>query len=162
VNLKNVISRGAESDITGRHSVNKLLIDWEVAYVYTRSFNSESASENDKTQGKQLVYVPMHCFTAGTGADYRHFSAGFDLQYTSERYTTSDNYYSLPSYCLASVYLGKTFRFRRSGNFELVFSVNNVTDTRYSDVANFPQPGRSAEATLRYSSPNLGGKKQHN
>jgi vitamin B12 transporter len=151
-NVKRVLSRGAT---VGVHLQSKkdmndrgFIASGNISYSYTKTTSLDAVSTNDNSQGKQLIYVPLHNFTATFTLQYRRFYIRCIHSHTGERYTTTDNSQSLKAYYLTHLEAGKDFFF--SGQqIGLSFRVNNLANMQYQAVADRPMTGRSFEGTVR-------------
>ena len=143
INLERIFSRGAELSLQ-RHW------EWGNGYLkstalgsYTRSTMDKERFEGDKALDKQLVYVPEWSFKGSLQAKKGLFLGGITGQWNDKRYTTFDHSGTvLPEFGTLSAHLGITYSF---GEWRLRTTVkaNNLTGADYSEVQNYPMPGRN-------------------
>lgn len=151
-NVKQVLSRGVNMSIKLQNKVRLsdkgFVVVFYSGYSYTNTISLDAISSNDNSQNKQLIYVPLHNFSASLQVQYRHFYIRSIHSYTGIRYTTTDDSQSLSGYYLTHLELGKDFYFN-SQQIGLSFRINNITESQYQVVDQRPMPGRSYEMTVR-------------
>jgi len=151
-NVKRVLSRGVNMSVKLQNKVllsdKGFIVVFYTGYSYTNTISLDAISSNDNSQNKQLIYVPLHNFSASLQLQYRHFYVRSIHNYTGVRYTTTDNSQALSGYYLTHLELGKDFYFH-SQQIGLSFRINNITDCQYQVVDQRPMPGRSYEMTVR-------------
>ena len=154
VNFKRVFSRGVAVDLHISNASNKnskkFLVFGTISYTFTKTTNLSSSSAFDQSKGKQLIYVPLHRVVASMQLEYKKFYIRTVNNYQSKVYTATDNSQSLKGYFTSNLEIGKTFLMKQN-EFGVSFAVLNISNTNYQSVAQRPLPGRSFEATLRYS-----------
>jgi iron complex outermembrane receptor protein len=151
-NVRRVLSRGTT---IGLHLQSKkdmmdkgFIASGTISYSYTKTTSLDAVSANDNSQGKQLIYVPLHNFTANIRFQYRHFYILCAHSHTGERFTSTDNSQSLKAYYLTHLEAGKDF-YLSGQQIGLSFRVSNIANMQYQAVADRPMPGRSFEGTVR-------------
>lgn len=152
-NLRRVFSRGVESNLHLTNSTGdnprRFVVHFNCSYSYTRTTNLDTQSEFDMSQGKQLIYVPLHQIVAGMQFQYRRFYLRSVNRFTDRVFTSTDNSQSLTGYFIADAELGKDFMLPHL-ELGLSFRMNNIGNASYQVVAQRPMPGRNYEATLRF------------
>lgn len=138
-NVAKVWSRGLEStlDIAYQKSDFKLRLNGAATYVF--STNRRARSANDNSVNKQLIYVPKFTSFFRISAHYKNFSLAFRHQYNSERFTSTDNFQSLPAFQLGSIIAGYDLVTPHS-TFRIFFEANNIWNEEYQAIRNRPMP----------------------
>ncbi|SDJ95988.1 iron complex outermembrane recepter protein [Catalinimonas alkaloidigena] len=147
VNVRRVWSRGLEAE----GALQRAWGDWQAklsgSYHYTRSTNRNATSESDYSQGKQLIYVPLHQASGQFRVDYRAWKLGGLYQFTGYRYITSDNSAFLPGYGTSHVWASWAWRYH-SLRGHVSGRIDNLWNQAYEVVEARPMPGRSAQLGL--------------
>ena len=149
-NLKNVVSKGMELSVNASGKIGKLSWSYSLQYAYTSAENVEAISENDQSVGKQLIYVPENSVNQLVGFGIFGFDLNYTLNYTGDRFTTSDNSRYLPAFTTQDLSLGKSLAIKKSV-FNLQFNINNFTDKQYQVIAWQPMPGRNYSISIKYA-----------
>ena len=151
-NVKRVLSRGATVNIHLQSIADmkskRFIASGYISYSYTNTISLDAVAVNDNSKGKQLIYVPLHNFTASIRLQYYRFYISCMHSHTGERYITTDDSQSLKAYYLTHLEAGKDFYFAGQ-QISVSFRVNNVANIQYQMVADRPMAGRSYEATVR-------------
>ncbi len=111
--------------------------DLSFSYNYTINNNKDSIYYQ-----KRIIYVPLYKWAFNSWIMYREeveFNLGF--RSISERFKTEDNTSWLSAYKLMDLYIRIYF---------LYFSVENIFDISYEDIAGYPQKGRIYKAGLKF------------
>ena len=102
--------------------------------------------------GKQLIYIPLHTLTGTAYIGKGDWSLNVQGFYNSERFITFDHsgrpfppYFLINSTLSGRISIGKI-------QSNLLFQVNNLTDTVYPSVRKNAMPGRSFSVGLVFSS----------
>ncbi len=148
-NLKNVISKGLEAMVNANGTFAKFDWTYSLQYAFTSARNMKPVSEGDHAVNKQLIYVPEHSLNQNIGVGFGGFRLNYTLNFTGERFTTSDNSRYLPSFILHDIFVGKTLKIGKS-TFHLQLMVNNLMDTQYQVIAWQPMPGRNFSFSVKY------------
>jgi iron complex outermembrane receptor protein len=141
-NINRVKTTGLEENISMTYSVNKILVQLNGAYSFTKATTVVSYLNEDVAIGKQLMYVPEHQVNSSLRFYYRSFYSSWELNMTSNRYTTSSNTVFLPGYLLNNLITGLKIPFHKTA-IDLNFSINNLFDVNYQSIVLYPMPGRS-------------------
>ena len=88
-NIKSVNTSGLESSLSLNYSSGKFNSSLNSNYSYTRATTSESATPNDASIGKQLIYIPLHQANASLSVNYRMFYASWIID--CDRKTVPDS-----------------------------------------------------------------------
>jgi len=146
-NIAEVNSFGAEADARIEFRSLRTTLSLGFKYSLNRAVSLASGSEDDATTGKQLAYVPLHKANADMKLTYSNFSLKWFAGISGLRYTTADNSSYIPGYIINNISAG--YSVQLSG-FVIgsTFTVNNVFDTDYEQVAYYPMPGRNYMLSL--------------
>lgn len=151
-NLKRVVSRGMTVEVKMQSvkdlSTRAFAISGGGSYTYTNTVTLDAISANDNSQGKQLIYVPLHNFIASVRVQYRRFYLRATQTYTGLRYVATDNSQALNPYILTHIEVGKDL-YLKDQRISLSFRINNIANQQYQLVSQRPMPGRSFEGTLK-------------
>jgi vitamin B12 transporter len=150
-NIKQVWSRGVELDMNIGYMFKRFNLTYHGMVNYVLSTNRETATANDVSVGKQLIYVPRITHQHQVLAAFHSWHLGILQNYIGLRFTTTDNLDWLDDYALTSVVAGKQFRIRA---FVLVLTAQcyNLWNTSYQAIADRPMPGRNflLNTTLKF------------
>ncbi|MGB0888402.1 MAG: TonB-dependent receptor domain-containing protein [Vicingaceae bacterium] len=142
-NLKEVENKGIESSLTLSKSFNKLKIKNKLSYAYTKSTNKKSKNNTDNSLNKQLIYVPLHKLNYMLLINYKSFGINYNYNYTSSRFTTSDNNWYLPANFISNIAINKRFKINSKADATGSFSINNLLNQQYQSIAWRGMPGRN-------------------
>lgn len=148
-NIRKVFSRGVEASAEGSYTANGLKISLNGNYAFTRTTNEEPDLEGDASEGRQLIYIPVHKANAMLNASYHGFYACYTWSYTGERFTNSSNEatrHTLPAYDLHNVSVGKTFF-----GFDVQLRVDNLFGKDYQAILWRAMPRRNYNILIKYS-----------
>ncbi|MEO7977433.1 TonB-dependent receptor [Flavobacterium sp.] len=140
VNTDKVSIYGAEALLGWQKNVNKHTFDFSGTYAYTVSL--------DDTTNKQLFYVPYHKLTGSLSYYYKKLSAYYQIMYTGEIFTTSDNNpkYILDAYNVSNV--GIDYNFSKKKICKIGFKVANLWNEKYEALPSRFMPGRNLSIYL--------------
>lgn len=149
-NIQSVWARGL--DITGNtHVLHSLKNELNIRYkaAWTKSTNRDKTSANDRSQGKQLIYIPE--FTAAYFLDLRRkeYALSFSQNFSSRIFTSRDNSSYLDGYTLLDLSLSKQFK-RDKSLWTLALDLRNLMDKDYKLSLGWPMPGRGIYLKLNY------------
>lgn len=148
-NLKEVETKGIEVNTEWEHleaKVSKVLV---LNYSYTSSINYEKEHEFDESNGKQLIYIPLHKGNIAFNSSYKTYSISINQQFIGERFISSDNEERLPSYQLLDISIAKLLVFQ-SNQVSLTFGVKNLLNAEYQAIEWRPMPNRNYFIKLNY------------
>jgi len=117
-------------------------------YALNRAINQTNISENDRSEGKQLPYTPVHKYQM-TGRVIKDKLSGFiNTQYISERFIGTDNVGTVAPYQLWN--LGSNYEWRLFAKIEgrIGFHMNNIFNTEYEVLRLRAMPGRNYQINL--------------
>lgn len=155
VNLEGVNSLGAEFDAKIEIKSGLSLFSVNMAYSFNRVVNLEKNSDNDATQGKQLIYVPVHKANSEIRYSIINYTIRWFTGFTGLRYTAADNSEYLPGYIVNDLEVSYSNKWAKHG-LRASLSVNNIFDRNYEQIAFYPMPGRNYRISLNF---NIGNRK---
>ncbi len=142
-NVKKVFSRGVSSHLLINYS-SKINAKFYLNYSYTKTTNLQSYSDDDKSVGKQLIYIPVNLINFSLFLNYKKLFLDIDYSFVDKRYTSTSNYseFVLLPYSLVDLSASKVFIFK---NLQIKFSlgINNLLNKQYQVVLYRPMPGRN-------------------
>ncbi len=141
-NVSSVNVTGIEGRLGTELPVNEWNINTYINYAFTRSVVASSDLPDDPSQGKQLIYTPLHLLNLNTNAGWRFVRAGITAAYESRRFTNSDNSEWLPDSFLADANLGAVLKIRKS-LITVDLKVSNIFNTSAESVQYYPMPLRT-------------------
>ena len=143
-NVSEVFARGLELHL--KASYRYALWNFTVTgnYVYSHTTDESECAQQYDSDGKQLIYIPLHHANAFAEARWKTWNLNYTFEFTGERKTSmnDDDFfaYKLPCYMLHHITLGKQLN-----KFRLELRINNITDEEYQTVLWRAMPGRSYE-----------------
>ncbi|MDK2978649.1 MAG: vitamin transporter [Bacteroidales bacterium] len=147
-NVQKVWSRGMESSLNYCFTLNKLQLQFNASYNYTKTTNEA----NNQLNNKQLIYVPLHQYHWGLWAKYKMFDIKYNESYTGKRYTSENNQQQVDAFTVGDLHLGMRFDTKIITG-KLTFSVHNIWNTSYQVMAWYPMPLRnySIQLTINFN-----------
>ncbi len=151
-NVRSVNVTGAEVRAGTEVAVSKWKIKGYLNYGLTRSVNAGSDIPNDRSEGSQLAYMPLHHLNMNIDARWSVFSGGMTTVAEGRRYTTADNSEWLPASFIADLYLGSSIMTGVT-MIRIDLRLNNVLNARSESIRNYPLPLRyfNIRLTLTWS-----------
>lgn len=107
----------------------------EMNYGYTCS--------TDLDLNKQLIYVPRHKATASLAYVVRNWRMQYQFMLNGQVYTTTDNSQSIEGYNLSNFKVSYRWKLWEQVETNVQFSVNNIFNESYQNVAFRPMPNRN-------------------
>ena len=148
-NVSEVFARGVELHIKANYRYALWNFSISGNYVYSRTTDESEYAQQYDSDGKQLIYIPLHHANAFAEARWKTWNMNYTFEFTGERKTSmNDNdffAYQLPCYALHHISLGKQLN-----KFRLEFRINNLTNKEYQTVLWRAMPGRSCEIYLEF------------
>ncbi|MDD4374662.1 MAG: TonB-dependent receptor plug domain-containing protein [Bacteroidales bacterium] len=148
-NVSRVFARGAELFLKAGFSHGKLKHMLQLNYAFTRTTDESPLAQYDNTQGRQLIYIPMHHANAHYQLYFKKWQFTYTVVYTGERNTSlnENEFYgfALPAYTLHHCSLLKTWR-----HLSASFQMNNIFDKDYQAIRWRAMPGRNFAISLSY------------
>ena len=115
-------------------------------YTYTRATYEEGAQA--LSQGKQLIYVPLHNARLSVWGVYKKWSLRGQHSWVSKQFTTRDQSRELPGYQLSRGEMGYSLS-TNHWSINIQLQVENIWNTAYQVVAWRPMPGRSIQLNIQ-------------
>lgn len=140
INIADASQYGVELSLEANHSWGNNHVLWNNQYGYTKSVNNET--------NYQLTYVPEHNINSNLAYCYKKWSAQYQFLYTGIVYTTNDNSESLDDYIVNNMRLEYKLKLTTIAEIRLGFSVNNIFNKAYENVAFRPMPNRNYQLEL--------------
>jgi outer membrane receptor protein involved in Fe transport len=138
-NIGQTLSRGIALSVYYENYFNEFYIRADLSYSINYTINNDPASVYF---GKRIIYSPLYKTAFGVEASYmKIWGIQTAFHHASERFTTEINNAWLPPYYVADVRVFWEF---------LYFSVENIFDYQYQEIAGYPQMGRSFTAGIDY------------
>ncbi len=152
-NINRVISKGVEA--TGKVTTRIRKVEYQLSanYALTQARNwGENEIWGEDTDGKQLVFIPLHSGNVLFSASYQDFFLTWQHNSFSERFTTTSNdpgrRNRLYPYFMNDLAAGKTFQMN-GWTLAARFTIHNLFNETYRTVLLHPMPGRNYLITLR-------------
>ena len=152
-NVKRVHAYGAELKL---HLSRSIFREWHCNidgnYTLTKSINNgEKLSPADKSQGKQLPFIPIHTGNINATLTWRSWQLAYSWNGYSERFTMSSNAVTytgqLKAYGIENVSLQKRFPLTH-GEVKVKLTANNIFNKEYQSILSRPMPGRNYECLV--------------
>jgi len=146
-NVQQVWSRGLESYGKASLVKGKTRGYLRLSYNYSPSTYRHSSVSADNSDGRQLLYIPLHKINATLQLSTGKFFGGLNCNWNSERFVQKDNRKALPGYALFNATLGREFETGSILNrFQL--EIRNLGNAHYEVVHYYPEPGISIMLNL--------------
>lgn len=139
VNRKKVWSRGGELNLEYRPNWLPFSTLLAANYGFTKATNMDESAGT--SQGKQLIYVPLHKAGWMIKSEYSVFHFSANLLYLGKRFDTTDNFLSLPPAWITHANVGAKFKFNK-WQMVLDYRIENPGQAQYELVRSFPMPLR--------------------
>lgn len=139
-NIKNVTSKGLETNLNWKKSNIRNSIELNANYAYTIS--------EDNVSNKQLIYVPYNKLNASLFYGYKNASINAQFLYNGKVFTSSDNEYELKAYKVFN--FGLDYQIKKSNNIKIGLDIRNIFNENYQSVAVRPMPGRNFNLNLTF------------
>ncbi len=147
MNIAEVYSRGTETKTEFSFIKNDVLLKLIINTSYVLSTYQKSTGENDKSEGRQLIFTPRYSGQAAAMIKYKSINLLFNNNYTGYRFISSDNSSWLYPYYIANLKCAYSYSFS-SITMEIFGSINNLFNKNYVVVPNMPMPLRNYEVGL--------------
>ncbi len=153
-NIKRVLSKGIEFNLSLKGKLNK--VDYRISgnYAYTSTINyGDRLVWGDESYGKQLVYVPLHSGNALFNLTYKGYTITWQHNAYSERFTTSSNDVTrrdwLYPYFMNDLILGKEMQLKNV-RLSAEFKIYNLFNETYHSILYRPMPGRNCMVLVMF------------
>ena len=97
--------------------------------------------------GKQMLYIPANTGNITLTGNYKWLKLGTTMLWNSRCYTVSDNSEWLPGYFLTEALCGVSL-VTKPCKIDIGLTINNILNTDYESVKNYPMPLRSFTLNL--------------
>ena len=150
-NVNEIETKGFEINLKNDLRISSnLTLTVEGGSTYTDASVREDET-NPGAEGSQLVYVPEWSHRAHLNLSWRNLSAGTDIRYTGERYTTQDNTLADPLTSFTETDLfGRVVIPVDRYRFSITARVRNLGNSQNQFIDGYPLPGRSYLVTARF------------
>jgi vitamin B12 transporter len=153
INIKEVWSRGTESQISWKSHPGKVDLEVTVQYSLTLATTESIYEPGNRIEiGKQLALTPIHEGSLSTRIKLRGFHLSVVNSYTGQQFTDDDNslFYALPPYWISNIWLSKVVKVV-STRMTISFEINNLFNTNYQARPGYPLPGINYRAGLQFN-----------
>ncbi|MCF8365754.1 MAG: TonB-dependent receptor, partial [Bacteroidales bacterium] len=146
-NIKNVVSKGVELNISVNGTAGKFQYILSGNYALTNTVNyGDPLVWGDESQGKQLIYIPLHSGNFMANLSFKKFHITWQHNSYSERFTTSGNDITQRNrfypYFMNDLIAGKDFVFNKI-TISAELKIYNLFDETYHSMLYRPMPGRN-------------------
>ena len=147
MNVREVNVFGTEFRAGTERTLHEWLLRGTANYAFTRSVIARSDIANDRSVGRQLIYMPLNHANLTISTVRKWFSAGVTSSWESRRYTASDNSEWLPHAFITDAFAGIDIR---SGKliWKTEVEVNNLLNSAMESVRNYPMPLRTIKVKI--------------
>ena len=122
--------------------LNELLnVELQGEYLYTRLLDKN----NEQTYGKKIMWTPDFTASLNTTVCLEYFRFIINANYTGKRYISNMNLSYLKPYVLLNI----SAEFTGAQHLNPYISINNLLNTKYQAVENYPMPGISLTIGLK-------------
>ena len=137
---QHVLAQGIENRTTFEGKISKL--KWKLTNntTYKQSINKETRN--------QLIYNPNWTTNCNATLENSKFSLSYNYLYIGKRFTSTDNLTALPNYNLGSVFISSFFE-KNKINGIISFQINNIWNTTFTSIENYPMPLRNYMIKLK-------------
>lgn len=142
-NMENVQSLGLEANLGYARSNPKTAFSTELMYHFNRNY-----SLTNNPARYQMIYTPEHTIKHWAKLGYRSNSLTVFHAWTSRVYTSTDNAYFLKPYYLVDLSFDRLFKLG-PWYARWFVSANNLFNTNYQTIENYPMPGIHLSAGLK-------------
>lgn len=146
-NLDNLLTSGIEAGIDVNYTSSHFSFRLIAGYSFTRASGENDIDGNLFPEGNQHIYVPINQVNTMTEVTWRHFYSTFRTNYTDRRFLTVDNTQYLPEYSVSDLDIGFRLNTKKS-SVGFTFTVENIFNINYQNIAYYPMPGRSFLASV--------------
>ena len=149
-NIREVKSRGVEFHWGWKRSIHKWDLSSSGDYTYTKTTNEKKLDRFDRSNGKQLPFVPMHRVSWRGQVTREKWSGKISVYNTGKRYIETNNESpALPAYTLIDAAVSRTWGVGAS-NLNLTARINNIFNLDYKSMSLRAMPGRSYQLNVNF------------
>jgi iron complex outermembrane receptor protein len=145
-NTKKVFSRGIEIQSQVKYETRNILINLASGYSYILP----TQVSDGELFGKQLIYETRHKTFVNLTTSIYHVLLSYSFQYTGNRYTSTDNSYSLSPFNTSDIRVAYDIN-KKQMHLEPYFSIQNITNTNYQMMQGRPMMGRNYMCGIIFS-----------
>jgi iron complex outermembrane receptor protein len=149
-NMRKVLAQGVELQLQLGATIRKVQVALYTEYDFTQSTVTQSMTMSDEAVGKQLIYTPVHSAKGHVSVQWKGLVGMYGLQYTGQRYTSSDNLSSLPAFHVSWISASYRLPIQKHA-LQLGGAIDNLFNQQYQAIAWRPMPGRAFRVTLSYT-----------
>jgi vitamin B12 transporter len=146
-NILKVWSRGIETSNSLSYNYRKAKYAIDVLTNYIISTNEKSDIPDDKSIGKQLIYVPLYSIMIKFSVHFQSLSCYYRHNYTGYRFTSTDNTQYLLPYDIGSFYLAYNIK-QNDFKISVFLEANNIWNENYQLIQNRAMPGINFNAGM--------------
>jgi outer membrane cobalamin receptor len=123
----------------------------QMSFTFQRAIDETPES---LTRGRLLVYTPQVLASGVVAWQQDFFSCGASMQYAGERFSLASNANNslLPAFAVVSLHAEAAWPLALFGSYSCRLTTrlqcDNLFDTRYAVIRNFPMPGRALRLVL--------------
>lgn len=136
-NINKVTSYGGELELFLKHTIGNHHFNMNSGYSYT-------VSEND-ANAKQLIYVPLHKANLNFGYSFKAMEVFYQHLFNGEVNIIGGQ---LDGYDVGNLGLSYNYTISKNVHSILQFTINNLYNTTYENVALRPMPNRNYQLQL--------------
>lgn len=150
VNLGKVDIKGVDLNMEASGKFSKIS-EWTAAWTHSYQRALDVTDPVSKTYNQQIAYAPRIYGSGRFQLSVQNWKVGYSLLYSGHRYVTGQNIErnNLPAYLdqsmMAEYVVPRTF-----GKVVIRGEIQNLGDVNYEIVRNFPMPGRTLRASVRF------------
>jgi vitamin B12 transporter len=149
VNVQSVNTFGLAPRLAAAIKRQQWAVTMQLGYDWTRTVNAASRIPNDRSVGRQLIYVPRHQGFTRVHVNYRGWVLQYQHQWIGRVFTLGDHSQSIPRFQLGFLSLAKGWQWRNQ-HIHAYLQLRNLWDTDYEFVIQRPMPGRHVRIGLNY------------
>ena len=148
VNILQVRSYGMEARVSGATNLPWLKFSWQAGWDHSISKNMKGTGPNDRSKGKQLIYVPKNRGQMNLRFERGAFRLDYDHAITGRSYTSSDNQQWITAWHQGDLMLGGTMD-RPAHQVYLFLQLINIWNQNYEIMPARPMPLRFFKAGIQ-------------
>jgi iron complex outermembrane receptor protein len=142
-NIKDSRNYGIEAQFQTHFKFGSHKLTATTGYTYVEA--------KDLSTNAQFIYVPKHKIIGSLGYTYKSLQLIYQLLYNGEVFTKTDNSETLGGYAVSNVNLSYKPKAKNFDWLTVQFSVNNIFNKNYQNIAFRPNPGRHFSILLTQS-----------
>ena len=157
-NIKNVWSRGIETQGSVSKQLDKVNVEFSGQYSLTMSTNESIADGGNSNElGKQLMFTPIHQGSVSLRLIWEGINLNIVNSITGKQYADSDNseFFSMKPYNVLNAWLSRQFTIKHL-KATVSAELNNALNAEYQGRPGYPMPGRNFKIglTINFNKPN--------